>query len=63
MKIFINATIYRNRTATEILVDKGVIQAIGNNLPQANNEVLDLKGRLVAPPYMDAHLAGHQKPA
>ena len=55
MKKFINANIYRNSSASEILVDKGVIHAIGNNLPQAD-EVIDLKGRLVVPPYVDAHL-------
>lgn len=55
MKKFINANIYRNSDATEILVDKGVIKAIGSNLPEAD-EVIDLKGRLVVPPYVDAHL-------
>lgn len=55
MKKFINANIYRNSGASEILVDKGVIHAIGSNLPQAD-EVIDLKGRLVVPPYVDAHL-------
>lgn len=55
MKKFINANIYRNSDATEILVDKGVIHAIGSNLPAAD-EVIDLKGRLVVPPYVDAHL-------
>lgn len=56
MKKFFNATIYRNENASEILVDeKGVIQAVGNNLPAAQ-ENIDLKGRLVVPPYVDAHL-------
>lgn len=55
MKKFINANIYRNSDANEILVENGVITAIGNNLPAAD-EVIDLKGRLLVPPYVDAHL-------
>lgn len=55
MKKFINANIYRNKEATEILVEKGVITQIGKNLPKADEEI-DLKGRLVVPPYVDAHL-------
>ena len=55
MKKFINTTIYRNDEATEILVEDGVIRAIGRNLPSAPEEI-DLKGRLVVPPYVDAHL-------
>ncbi|NLY12764.1 MAG: amidohydrolase family protein [Gammaproteobacteria bacterium] len=55
MKKFINAHIYRNSDANEILVKNGVITAIGNNLPAAD-EVIDLKGRLLVPPYVDAHL-------
>lgn len=55
MKKFINANIYRNSDANEILVENGVITATGNNLPAAD-EVIDLKGRLLVPPYVDAHL-------
>ena len=55
MKKFINANIYRNEDATEILVEKGVITQIGKNLPMSEEEI-DLKGRLVVPPYVDAHL-------
>lgn len=55
MKKFINANIYRNSDANEILMENGVITAIGNNLPAAD-EVIDLKGRLLVPPYVDAHL-------
>lgn len=55
MKKFINASIYRNDEATEILVEDGVIRAIGKNLPAAEEDI-DLKGRLVVPPYVDAHL-------
>ncbi|HET9066210.1 MAG TPA: cytosine deaminase [Gemmatimonadales bacterium] len=56
MKKFTNARIYRQHDATsEILVEKGVITQIGTNLPRADVEV-DLQGRLVVPPYVDAHL-------
>jgi cytosine deaminase len=56
MKKFTNARIYRqNAETSEILVDKGVIKQIGKGLPKADEEV-DLKGRLVVPPYIDAHL-------
>lgn len=52
---FTNVNIYRNSAANEILVKDGVIQQIGKNLPAAEEEI-DLKGRLVVPPYVDAHL-------
>ena len=55
MKKFINANIYRNSEASEILVENGIIRAIGKDLPRAEEQV-DLKGRLVVPPYVDAHL-------
>lgn len=55
MKKFINANIYRNSAANEVLVHKGIIQAIGSNLAPAE-ETIDLKGKLVVPPYVDAHL-------
>jgi cytosine deaminase len=56
MKKFTNARIYRQHDEpSEILVDKGVIQQIGKGLPGADEEI-DLKGRLVVPPYVDPHL-------
>ena len=56
MKKFTNARIYRQHNeVSEILVDKGVIKQIGKNLPKAEKEI-DLKGRLVVPPYVDPHL-------
>ncbi len=55
MKKYTNAVIYRHKDANEILVDKGVIKAIGRNLGQAD-EVIDLGGKLVAAPYVDPHL-------
>ena len=56
MKKFTNARIYRQHDETsEILVDKGVIQQIGKDLPGADEQI-DLRGRLVVPPYVDPHL-------
>ncbi len=56
MKKFTNARIYRRHDETsEILVDRGVIRQVGRELPDAD-EVIDLKGRLVVPPYVDPHL-------
>lgn len=55
MKKFINANVYGYDNASEILVKDGVFHDIGNNLADAD-EVIDLKGRLVVPPYVDAHL-------
>lgn len=52
---FTNANIYRNSEATEILVKDGVIEQMGKGLPAAEQEI-DLKGRLVVPPYVDSHL-------
>jgi cytosine deaminase len=56
MKTFTNARIYRQHDHTSwILVDKGLITQIGTNVPQAD-EVIDLGGHLVVPPYVDPHL-------
>lgn len=55
MKKFTNAVIYGHKGANEILVDKGVIKAIGKDLGPAD-EIIDLSGKLVTPPYVDPHL-------
>lgn len=55
MKKFINATIYGNPEFHEILIENNQFKAIGNHLENAE-EVIDLKGRLVLPPYVDPHL-------
>lgn len=55
IKKFTNARIYRHDDASEILVENGKFKAIGNNLPDAD-EVIDLGGYLVIPPYVDSHL-------
>ncbi len=55
MKKFINAKVYKSDEATEILVENGKFKAIGKDLGDAD-EVIDLGGRLVLPPYVDSHL-------
>ncbi len=55
MKKFMNAVIYKHDGASEILVEDGKIKAIGTNLGDAD-EVIDLGGRVVIPPYVDSHL-------
>src|SRR5690554_5706750 len=55
MKKFINAVIYGHKDASEILVENGVIKAIGKDLGPAD-EVVDLEGKLVTAPYVDPHL-------
>lgn len=55
MKKFTNAVIYRHEDASEILVDNGVIRAIGKELGPAE-ETIDLGGKLVTAPYVDPHL-------
>lgn len=54
-KKFINASIYKYDEASEILVENGKFKAFGKNLGEAD-EVIDLEGALVLPPYVDAHL-------
>ena len=53
-KIF-NAKIYRNSTATEMLIEDGKIAHIGTDLPKCDEEI-DLGGKLVLPTYVDPHL-------
>lgn len=55
MKKFINAKIYRNDEASEILVDDGKIVEVGNSLADAD-EVIDLDHKLVSAPFVDPHL-------
>mgnify|MGYP002512077433 CR=1 FL=1 len=55
MKKFINATIYGDSDSTEILVEDYKFKAVGTNLDDAD-EVIDLEGKLVLPPYVDPHL-------
>ncbi|MEH7252550.1 amidohydrolase family protein [Neobacillus niacini] len=55
MKKFINVNIYGDPDSHEILVANNQFKAIGNDLGNAD-EVIDLKGNLVLPPYVDPHL-------
>src|SRR5690554_5845590 len=55
MKKFTNVVIYGNKDANEIIVENGVIKAIGKNLEEVA-ETIDLGGKLVTPPYVDPHL-------
>ena len=54
-KKFVNAKIYKQEEADEILIQDGKFTAIGTDLGEAD-EVIDLGGRLVLPPYVDSHL-------
>ena len=55
MKKFTNAVIYGHKDANEILVENGVIKAIGKNL-ESVGEIIDLGGKMVTAPYVDPHL-------
>lgn len=50
-----NATIYGDPNSREILVENSHFKAIGNDLGDAE-EVINLEGRFVFPPYVDPHL-------
>src|SRR5690606_5381999 len=54
-KKFFNAKIYRNDSATEMVVEDGQIVQVGKDLPACEVQV-DLEGKLVLPPYVDPHL-------
>lgn len=54
-KKFVNARIYKHEEADEILIENGKFTAIGTDLGEAD-EVIDLGGCLVLPPYVDSHL-------
>lgn len=55
IKKFVNANIYKQEDAHEILIKDGQFTAFGTDLGEAD-EVVDLEGRLVLPPYVDSHL-------
>lgn len=54
-KKFINAVIYGHEDASEILVEDGVFTDFGKDLGEAD-QIIDLEGSLVIPPYVDSHL-------
>lgn len=54
-KKYINALIYGHEDAKEILVEDGKFAGFGKDLGQAD-EIIDLEGSLVIPPYVDSHI-------
>ena len=59
MKKFINVRFKGKKEKVELLVDEGVIVAIDSKVDDTDkkvNEVIDLEGNLVVPPYVDPHL-------
>lgn len=59
MKKFINVRLKGKKEKVELLVDEGVIVAIDSKVDDTDkkvNEVIDLDGNLVVPPYVDPHL-------
>ena len=59
MKKFINVRLKGKKEKVELLVDEGVIVAIDSKVYDTDkkvNEVIDLEGNLVVPPYVDPHL-------
>lgn len=54
-KKYINAVIYGHEDASEILVEDGVFADFGKDLGEVD-QVIDLEGSLVIPPYVDSHL-------
>lgn len=59
MKKFINVRLKGKKEKVEFLVDEGVIVAIDSKVDDTDkkvNEVIDLEGNLVVPPYVDPHL-------
>lgn len=43
------------RGPVHIAIKDGIIAAIGQNILQEAGEVIDAKGQLVAPPFVDPH--------
>lgn len=54
-KKFTNAVIYKQADANEFMIEDGKFTAFGKDLGEAD-EVIDLGGKLVIPPYVDSHL-------
>lgn len=42
-------------TATDILIENGVIAAIGKGLERDGAEIIDVTGRIVMPGFVDTH--------
>jgi cytosine/creatinine deaminase len=51
-----NATLPDGRTGIDVLVDDGIIVAIGPQMPEPEGiETVDARGWLLSPPFVDAH--------
>lgn len=56
MLIVRNTTLPDGRTGIDVLADAGRIKALGTNLPVPEGaEVVDARGLLLSPPFVDAH--------
>lgn len=55
-KLFRNALIENSETPVDIRIKDGVFSEIGKLEPQAGEEVIDLKNRLVLPPFVESHV-------
>ncbi|MFX0095645.1 MAG: amidohydrolase family protein, partial [Candidatus Hodarchaeota archaeon] len=43
---------------SDILIDRGIVQKIGNDLPTENCEIIDASNRVVCPGFIDMHSHG-----
>ncbi len=55
-KLYQNARLAGNGILQDIVVENGCFGAIGTGISTEADEVIDLGGRLVIPPYVDPHL-------
>ncbi len=55
-KLYKNGRLAGNEVLQDILVENGCFAAIGTGISAEADEVIDLGGRLVIPPYVDPHL-------
>ena len=51
-----NALIENSKTAQDIRIEDGVFRQIGKLTEKENEEVIDLKNRLVLPPFIESHV-------
>ena len=51
-----NAYIENDSELKDIRIKDGVFQKIGKLTPEENEEVIDLDGKLVLPPFVESHV-------
>ncbi|MBQ1911305.1 MAG: amidohydrolase family protein, partial [Erysipelotrichaceae bacterium] len=51
-----NAYIENDSELKDIRIKDGVFQKIGRLTPEENEEVIDLDGKLVLPPFVESHV-------